>query len=174
MKYFPDSFYINSSACVWIISWSECVIDTMKKKTITWTMFIFILNFSLIRQGFISIYSVLFPFFLCQRRDNITDLPLPSRILSKSWRPCEDHIYQHLVGVRLVFISNTGCDPKSTRAGLSHAAPPTPPSSASWFPDTSESRSQMAPDGETEISVERRLYGCITTSTGNHIRIELW
>lgn len=136
-------------------------------------MFIFILNFILIRQGFISIYSVLFPFFLRQRRDNITDLPLPSRILSESWRPCEDHIYQHLVGVRLVFISNAGCDPKSTRAGLSHAAPPTPPSSASWFPDTSESRSQMAPDGETEISVDKGLYGCITTSTGNHIRIEL-
>lgn len=126
-------------------------------------MFIFILNLILIRQGFIIIYSALLPSlksFWCQKRDNITDLPLPSRILSESWRPFEDHIYQHLVGVRLVFISNAGCDPKSTRAGLSHAAPPTPPSSASWFPDTSEARSQItvaSPLSLATISAQRSI-----------------
>lgn len=51
--------------------------------------------------------------------DNIKASALPSGILSESWRPFTDYIYQHLVGVRLVLISNTGCDLKSTQAGLS-------------------------------------------------------
>lgn len=120
-------------------------------------MFVFILNFILIRKGFllfIQSCSHALKSFLWQKTDNINGLTLPSRILSKSWRPFADYIYQHLVGIRVVLISNAGCDPKSTRAGLSHAAPPTPPSSASWFPETSEARSRMATDGEMEISVD--------------------
>ena len=117
---------------------------------------VFILNFILIRTGillFIQDRSHAMKSFLWQNTDNIKGLPLPSK--SKSWRPFADYIYQHLVGVRLVFISNAGRDPKSTRAVLSHAAPPpTPPSSSSWFPETSGARSQMAPDGEMEINVD--------------------
>lgn len=65
---------------------------------------------------------------MTEQRENSTGRP--SRIWEKK-KTFADYIYQHLVGVRLVCISRPGCDPKSTQAGLSHAALLTPPSSAS-------------------------------------------
>lgn len=66
-------------------------------------------------------------------------------------------IYQHLVGVRLVLISNTGCDLKSTEAGLSRTVQLTPLSTANWFPESPEGRSEIATDGGRAIDVDNSV-----------------
>ena len=120
------------------ISWS--VFMTAGVEYIASTGIVFISDFILIRKGFLDIYSVLLPHLeiisMTEERQYEEILPFPTP--SKSWRLFSDYIYRHLVGVRPVFISNAGCDPKSTQARSEprwrHR------SSADWFPENTRGR----------------------------------